>query len=498
MNTRREDSLEQLSQRLAALSPEQQMLLQKRLRQKATEAHGPRKIIRQNDRCYFPLSFAQERLWFISQMEPDNPAYNVPQVMQFKGPLIVSVLERTFSELVRRHDILRTTFRFDDEDPMQVVTPELEVPLPVFDLQHISAERREETARQLITEAIQQPFDLADGPPLRLLLVRLQQDHHVLVMNMHHILCDGWSIRRILSKEISALYVALTKGLPSPLPELPIQYGDYASWQRHYLQGKTLDDLLNYWTTHLQYIPALDLPYDYPRVAGMLAVSEKVHFNVTAPVLTSLRSLCHEEDATLFMAMLAGFQTLLSRNTHQEKITIGVSMNDRNQPEMNLLIGFFVNMLMLQTDFSGNPTFREVLQRTRTVCLDGYSHRDLPFEKLVQKLRPRRSGNNTPIVQVSFDFQKKVPRKEENAGIRVEPYAGVAVGRARFDLTVRLSESAEYIQGSLEYNSSLFEKATIVKMASQFTTLLRELVQNPHIPVREILLGHDSGDDRNR
>jgi hypothetical protein len=492
MNNQRESLPTHLSQRLAALSPEQRALLQKRIQQKADDAHGSHKILRQQNRHCFPLSFAQERLWFLSQMEPDNPAYNVPQVMQFKGPLDIFALERTFNELLQRHDVLRTTFLFDDEEPVQIVAPELTILLPVIDLQQLPNERREDVARQLIMEAVQQPFDLEEGPLLRLLVLRFSQEYHVLLLNMHHILCDGWSMRRILSNEIKTLYASFTRGLSSPLPTLPIQYGDYAFWQRHYLQGKTMDDLLNYWATRLQDVPALNLPYDHPRVARGQPGSEKVHFKFSHPLLASLRSLCHEEGVTLFMALLAGFQSLLYRHTHQEKITLGVSVNDRDQPETNLLIGFFVNMLLLQTDFAESPTFREVLQRVRTVCLDGYSHRDLPFEKLVQILHPGRLGNRTPLVQVTFDFQKKAQRTEDNVGVRIEPFPGIAVGRARFDLTMRLSESAEYVEGSLEYNTNLFERATIAKIADQFTTLLDGFVRYPHVPIGEVLLEHDA------
>jgi hypothetical protein len=495
MNNRREKFSAQLSQRLAALSQEQRTLLQKKIQQKAAGIHGSHKIVKQHDRQRFPLSFAQERLWFLSQMEPDDPAYNVPQVMQFKGPLVVFALEQTFNELVRRHDVLRTTFPFDDEDPVQVVVPELQVALPVIDLQRVPDKRREEIARQLIIRVVQQPFDLAEGPLLRLLLLRLQQDHHVLLLNMHHILCDGWSMRRILGNEIKTLYRALMRGLPSPLPELPIQYGDYASWQRHYLQGKTLDDLLTYWTTQLRHISTLDLPYDHPGAARRRSGSEKVHFSVINPQLALLRALCREDGVTLFMALLASFQALLCRSTRQEKIMIGVTVNDRSQPETNLLVGFFVNMLMLQTDFSDNPTFREVLRRVRTVCLDGFAHRELPFEKLVQILHPVRSGNHTPLVQVNFDFQKEMPQTQEDTGIRIEPFSGISVGQARFDLAVRLSESTEYVQGSIEYNTSLFERPTILKLANQFTKLLDELVQFPDIPLHELLLEHSASSD---
>ncbi|MGH2508731.1 MAG: condensation domain-containing protein, partial [Ktedonobacteraceae bacterium] len=286
--------------------------------------------------------------------------------------------------------------------------------------------------------------------------------------------------------EVMAIYTALMKEQSIPLPALPIQYGDYAAWQRSYLQGETLAGLLRYWVEQLRDVPFLNLPYDYPRRADPMAYAAKVRFERSYQNLTAMRTFCREESITLFMFLLACFQVLLWYQTQQEKIVVGVAMNNRQQPETHHLIGLFVNLLPLQTDFHSLLTFREILQKVRKTCIDGYAHQDLPFEKLVQALPLKRLGSYVPLIQVTFDFQKRTSHVEENELLQVEPYSDISADQPRFDLMLRLSEAAESIQGVLEYNRSLFEETTIVQMVQQFTWLTDKLVQSPNMSLHEM------------
>ncbi|HET8841909.1 MAG TPA: condensation domain-containing protein [Ktedonobacteraceae bacterium] len=491
MDYQRKGASVQLGKRLAALSPEQQALFERKVKQKALHLSQQDKIAFQQDRQRFPLSFAQKQLWFLSQLEPESAAYNVPLSLWLKGNLDVPVLEQAFNALLQYQDILRTAFLYDesgeDDEPFQVVASSLTLPLPLIDLQYLPAEEREQAATQLMREAVQQPFDLAVRPLVRLLLLRIQPASHVLLLCMHHILCDGRSLH-IAMAGVMAIYTELVQGQASSLPKLPIQYGDYAVWQRNYLQGQTLSDLLRYWVEQMRDVPVLNLPYAHPHRSDALPKADKTRFELSPQTLIAMKAVCREEAVTLFMLLLACFQVLLWHYTRQEKIVVGVSMNNRRQKEVQNLIGLFVNLLPLQTTFLDQSTFRETLQIVRRTCIDGYAHQDLPLEKLIQALPLKRLGSSMPLIQVAFDYQKGVSSLEENTLLQIEPFSDISAEQPRFDLTLRLSETTENILGALEYNRSQFEEATIVQMARQFTLLVDKLAHLPDMVLHEVSL----------
>ncbi|MBA3356383.1 MAG: amino acid adenylation domain-containing protein, partial [Pyrinomonadaceae bacterium] len=338
-----------------------------------------------------PLSFAQQRLWFLDQLEPNSSFYNMPQAIRMSGPLDTQALRKTLTAIAARHESLRTSFTMTDGDPVQVIAPAMSVELPVVDLSDLSESEREAEARRLATEEARRPFDLEHGPLLRATLLRLFEEEHVLLLNMHHIVSDGWSMG-VLFRELGTLYQAFSIGNPSPLPELPIQYGDYAVWQREWLAGERLEQQLSYWKEQLSGAPPiLNLPADHPRPAAQSYRGTRQSVRLSKKVTERLKALTQQEGSTLFTTMLAAFQTLLMRYTGQEDIVVGSAIAGRGRAEVEGLIGFFVNTLVLRTDLSGGPSFRELVGRVREVTLGGYEHQDLPFEKLVEELQPERS-----------------------------------------------------------------------------------------------------------
>ncbi|HEX7242847.1 MAG TPA: amino acid adenylation domain-containing protein, partial [Longimicrobiaceae bacterium] len=352
-----------------------------------------------------PLSFAQQRLWFIHQLDPGSSAYNMPASLRLRGALDVRALRRSLAELVRRHEAVRTAFVDEGGEPVQVVLPAAAVPFPVLDLAGLPEEpRRAEALRRVIEDGLR-PFDLRRGPLLRVLLVRLAGDEWVLGFTMHHVVSDGWSMG-VLAREVSALYAAYTRGGESPLPELEVQYADFAVWQRKRLAGEVLDAQLRYWRETLEGAPrVLELPTDHPR-GSVLDVAEVGRpFEVSAATTRGLRALARRESATLFMTLLAGWQTLLGRYTGQDDVVVGTPIANRTSAELEGLIGFFVNTLVLRGDLSGDPGFGELLGRVRETTLGAFAHQDLPFEKLVEELAPERSVTHNPLFQVMFALQ---------------------------------------------------------------------------------------------
>ena len=351
-----------------------------------------------------PLSFAQQRLWFIDQLEPGNSAYNFPAAVRLKGPLNVEALEQSLNEIVRRHEALRTTFTTADGSPAQIIAPTLTVRPAVVNLQELPESEREAEVQRLVIEEARLPFELARGPLLRMTLLRLAEEEHVGLLTMHHIVSDGWSTG-ILIREMAVLYEAFSCARPSPLPELPVQYADFAYWQRQWLQGEVLETQLTYWKRQLLGAPLLELPTDHPRPA--IQTFRGSHHSLLLPkhVGEGLRALSRQEGITLFMTLLAAFQILLHRYTDQDDLNVGTPIANRNRLEIEGLIGFFVNTLVMRTDLSGNPTFREVSRRVREVCLEAYAHQDLPFERLVEELHLERSLAHNPLFQVMFVMQ---------------------------------------------------------------------------------------------
>jgi len=434
-----------------------------------------------------PLSFAQQRLWFLEQLVPGNPFYNVPTSVRLTGQLNISALEQTFNEILRRHEALRTSFKIIDQQPVQVLAPHLNLPLPVINLQQLPAVERETEAQRLTAQEAQRPFDLTQGPLLRVQLLQLDQADHVLLLTMHHIVSDGWSMG-VLIRELGVLYTAFASNQPSPLPELPLQYADFAHWQREWLQGEVLSTQLAYWRQQLDNLPVLELPTDRPRSA-VQSYRGATQYLELSPLLTeALERLSQSAGVTLFITLLAAFQTLLYRYSGQTDIPVGSPIANRNRSEIEGLIGFFVNSLVLRTDLSGNPTFGELLNRVRDVALGAYAHQDLPFEKLVEELQPERDLNRNPLFQIVFALQNAPIEALDLPGLKLSPLS-FEPGTTRFDLEFHVSthsgslgslasDRSHQLQVLAVYNTDLFDRATITQMLTHFQTLLEGIVAN--------------------
>ncbi|MBI2998695.1 MAG: amino acid adenylation domain-containing protein [Deltaproteobacteria bacterium] len=433
-----------------------------------------------------PLSFAQERLWFLEQLEPNSPVHNIPTVFRLTGSLNAAALEQSLNEIVRRHEALRSSFAAREGQPIQVMAPVLSLTLPVVDLRELpEAEQRVETLR-LTTEEVQRPFDLSRGPLLRLMLVRLTEDEYLLLLVIHHLVFDGWSTS-ILARELSSLYEAYSRGCHSPLPELPIQYADFAQWQRKWLQKEVLEEHLAYWKKQLGSVPTLHVPTDRPRPRIQTVRSARHYFVLSKTLSAGLKSLSNRHGVTLFMTLLAAYQTLLHRFTGQNDIVIGSPVAGRNRSELEGLIGFFLNMLVLRADLSGNPTFRELLVRVREVCLEAYAHQDLPFEKLVEELRPKRDLSYNPFFQVTFAIQHGPRFQLQLPGLTAMD-VDVDPGTARFDFNLIIKDEEGGLQGYIDYSTDLFDASTIERMTEHFQGLLEGIVANPNEPIERLPL----------
>lgn len=425
-----------------------------------------------------PLSFSQQRLWFLNQLEPGNPLYNIPGAVRLIGLLNVAALEQSLNEIIKRHEVLRTTLVTVEEQAVQVISSTLTLTIPVVDLRNLPETEREPKIQQLVAEA-QRPFDLSQEPLLRVTLLHLGEEDHVLLFTMHHIVSDNWSMG-ILIRELGELYKAFSLGLRSPLPELSIQYADFAVWQRQWLQGEVLDKQLSYWKQQLADISVLQMPTDYLRSPKHTFTGTKRSLMLPKTLTHALITLSHEEGVTLFMILLAAFQTLLYRYTGQDDIVVGSPIANRNRAEVELLIGFFVNTLVLRTNLSSNPSFRELLRRVRETALGAYAHQDLPFEVLVGELKPSRNLSHTPLFQVWFTLQNAPTTTLDLPSLTLLPLE-IESRTAKFDLALLLSETPEGLSGSFEYNTDLFAAATIDRMAEHFETLLQNVVTQPDV-----------------
>ena len=399
---------EALARRIAGLPPDRRAALRRLLGEgKLPVANGPI-TARPRRSSSYPLSYAQERLWFMDQLAPGSPFYNISDAVRIRLPVDIAALERSLNEIVRRHEGLRTRFEVVAGRPAQVIEPELRVPLDLLDLRGLPAEQRPAAAQHLTEEEARRPFDLQSGPLLRTHLLCLDTAEYVLLLSMHHIISDGWSMQ-IFFHELAALYRAFVAGESSPLPELPVQYADYAVWQREWLQGDVLAAQLAYWKRQLADLAVLHLPIDRPRPPVASYRGARHEAQLSRELTAGLRALCQAEGATPHMALLALFAVLLGRYSGQDDIVIGSPIAGRNRPETEPLIGFFVNTLLMRVDLSGEPGYREVLRRVREMALAAYSHQDLPFERLVEELQPERSLNRNPLFQVAFQFVQLQP-----------------------------------------------------------------------------------------
>lgn len=418
-----------------------------------------------------PLSFAQERLWFMEQLEPGQPFNNIPIALRLEGALNIAALERSVTEITRRHQPLRTVFNSAGGQPVARVAPVTLVKIPVVDLSSRPKAEGEKEAVRLAEAEARQPLDLSQSPLLRVKLIRLAADAHLLLFTTHHILCDGWSVG-IFHRELAALYEAFLQDRPSPLPELQFDYAAFARSQRARLQGDVLERQLDFWKRQLAGAQTtLDLPTDRPRPPVQTYRGATKHFAWPRHLAASLNVLARREDVTLFMLLLAAFQTLLHRYTGQEDILVGSPVAGRTMVETEPLIGFFLNSLVLRGDLSGDPTFREMLQRVRQTALAAYAHQELPFEKLVDALQPARDLSRAPLFQVLFVLQNEPLRLPELTGLKVTPFQ-VHSGTAKFDLMLSLEEGADGLGGFIEFNSDLFDAETIARLLGHYQMLL--------------------------
>jgi hypothetical protein len=474
----------QAANRLAKLSPLKLALLLERVKQRddVAQIHV---IPRQDDLNRFPLSYAQQRLWLLDKLEPGGMLFNMPAAWRLEGTLDVRALQAAFTEMCRRHEVLRTTFAVHEGQPVQVVEPAQSCPLPISDLTMLSQAMRRQEVSRIGAEWASLPFDLSRGPLLRARLLKLNEQHHALLLVLHHIIADGWSFGNIF-RELSMLYSAYSQSAASPLPELEIQYGDYSVWQRERMQGQVFDQQLSYWKGQLNGLPAFTkLPTDRTRPAVPRRTGRPLRLNLSPELTNRIRALNQREGVTLFMSMLAAFQLLLGRYSGQEDICVGSPLAGRKHRQTESLIGFFINTLVLRTKLSGNPTFSELLARVRETYLGAYAHQDVPFEKLVAELQPDQRAGQSPFFQVWFALQNLRRETLKMAGLTLSPL-DIGEKKAQFNLAMILWEEPEHIGCCLISDEDLFDADTAEQILKDYETLLQQVTAHPEQKIFDI------------
>jgi NRPS condensation-like uncharacterized protein len=447
-----------------------------------------------------PLSFAQQRLWFLHQLLPDSPAYNIPVAVRFSGSLNIQALEHSFQEVINRHEILRTTFELVDDKPVQRIHPKAgfrfvpchlaewqQVTYPFIQLQHLPQSEQEKEVQGLAVAEARRPFDLARGPLLRVILLQLSDQAYVVLMTMHHIISDAWSMG-VLVREMSTLYSAFIEGNTSPLPKLDIQYADYAVWQRQWLQGEISERQLAYWKNQLDgKLPELTFPAVKTQTQPSTQDSRGAVYPLTlSPKLsTAIKQLSQKEDVTLFMALLAAFKVLLYYHTHQTDIIVGTPVANRTHSAVENLIGYFANTLVLRTNLAQNPSYRQLLSAVREVTLGAYTHQDFPFQKLVEILSPARDLNRHPLFQVAFTLNNAPIEAAELPGIKLDPIA-FDYQVATFALVLSMRDTEEGLQGRIQYDTTMFSQKTIENMVQHLEEILRNVVSDSDIRLDEL------------
>ncbi|MFN5242778.1 MAG: amino acid adenylation domain-containing protein [Aphanizomenon sp.] len=431
-----------------------------------------------------PLSFGQEQLWFLSQIQ-DNTTYNLPLALQISGSLNISVLEQVITEIVRRHEILRTNFQQIEGKNLQIIRPEINISLQVINLEQITAKQQLQNVQQLINQETDKIFNLSEDDLFQSTLYQLNQNSYILLLNMHHIISDGWSIG-ILLQELSTLYGAYLAGNKSPLPDLQIQYADYAIWQKEKFTSEIREKQLNYWKQQLADIPPLlELPTDKPRPPIQSFRGGIWEFSINSNLSQKIRTLTQQSDATLFMIMLAAFVILLYRCSGQDDILIGSPMAGRNRQEIQSLIGYFVNTVVLRTKLTGNPNFREILNQVRQVATDAHNYQDIPYNQVVEVLNPQRNLSYNPVFQILFDLQHSLTDKLQLPGLTLQPFLGEH-STSKFDLSLIIEDRGTELIGAWEYSSDLFTQETISRITENFQTLLNGIVNNPETPINQL------------
>jgi amino acid adenylation domain-containing protein len=428
-----------------------------------------------------PSSYAQPGLWYIDQLEPGSAAYHIATAVRLTGPLNIEAFERAVNEVVQRHEALRTTFIAPAGVPLQVIAPSHEFTAAVADLSALPSAEREAAARRWIDEEARRTFDLKKGPLFRVKLLQLGPEEHVVAATMHHIISDGWSIG-ILVRELGECYGALVEERPIQLPEMRVQYADFAAWQRQWPDAEVMAEELRYWTTRLAGVPNLELPTDRPRRASLVRRGRERRRLIPLALVSELRTLSRHEGATLFMTLVASFQALLSRYSGQQEFAVGTPIAGRTRPEVEGLIGLFVNTLVMRADFTGVPSFRELLKRVRCDALGAYAHQDVPFEHIVTALHAERSTSRSPVFQAMFAMQNAPMPALETAGLTMTPLE-LELGAAKVDVTLFATEVEHGLNVALEYDADMFEAETIDRMLANLHTLFEEIVAHPDVPV---------------
>jgi amino acid adenylation domain-containing protein len=436
-----------------------------------------------------PLSFAQQRLWFIDQLEPGNAGYNISGPVWLKGQLNLEALERVINEIIRRHEVLRTRFVVVEDEPAQVVEKWEQLRLKVEDLTSLIRDEKEKEVRKVTREEAETRFDLNRGPLLRVKVLKLEEDEHLVLFTMHHIVGDGWSLA-ILFREIGELYRAYSAGEESPLDELPIQYADFAVWQREWLKGEVLETELEYWRKHLARMENLELPTDHPRPPVRSYRGANRSFVIERETAEKLRALGQQEGVTLFMALLAGFYVVMGRYSGQADVTIGTDIANRNRAEIEGLIGFFVNQLVMRAEVRARESLGEFLKRVRDICLGAYAHQDVPFEKLVEQLQPARDLSRSPLFQVKLILQNAQGKGLELEGLKLTSVDS-EVETAKLDLTLSITDGGRGLVGGVNYSRDLFENETIERLISHYLNVLKEIVNDRQKPICELSMLSD-------
>ena len=467
-----------LQRRIASLTPERRAMLERWLvESRPTTGRAPG-IPRRPPSRTAPLSHAQQRLWVLQQLQPELIAYNMPRIWRLSGAIDVPALSRTLDALVERHEVLRTTYRHGDPEPVQVIAENVSVDMPVVDVTGLDADAREAEMMRRVAEEARRPFDLASPPVLRAMLVRMGPEEHVLLVANHHICSDGWSVG-IMVREMSALYAAFSEGREPTLPPLPVQYADFAVWQRGWLEGPALRDQLAYWRERLTGAPPeLELPADRPRPHEQSYRGSRQLVMMPSALAEAVRALSRAERATPFMTLLTAFYTLLFRHTGQPDLVVGTAIAGRTRIETEPLIGFFVNTLALRGDCSGDPTFRELLARVRSAALSAYANQDVPFEKLVHELRPERRLDRSPLVQVMFVLQDGTRSELVMPGVTVSPVE-LEARSAQFDLSLSVTDTPVGLSVRAEYSSDLFDASTVARFLGHYQRVLEGAVADP-------------------
>jgi Condensation domain len=466
--------------RLANLSPAKRALLEQRLLKKSAGAPPIPGIRRRQTDDPSPLSFAQQRLWFLDQLEPGNSTYNAAIGLRLRGPLREDAVRAALQTIVARHEVLRTVYLAPDGNPFQKVLNDFQVELRAIDLRNLPEGAREAGAKILVTKEVRRPFNLTRDLMLRPTLLRIAETDHLLLLTTHHIASDGWS-KGVIYSEFERLYNAALSGDPAALPDLPVQFADFALFQRRRLEGAELDKQVAFWTRHLSGAPqVLELQTDRPRPPVQTFRGEHLPVSFPGALYDGLKGLGRRAGTTPYMTLLAAFNALLAAYTRQENILVGSPMAGRNHVETEGLIGFFVNTLVLRTDLAGNPTFVELLGRVKEATLAAFAHQDLPFEKVVEALRPRRDPSRNPLFQVNFRVQTALTPPPRLAGLEVEHF-DFDPRVSRFDFAAEFWATPDLFGGYFEYNTDLFEPETIRQMAANFETLLNAAVADPDI-----------------